>query len=664
MATESQLIEALRAADSAGNTEDAQAIAALIKQQRASVTPIAKKQKPQGEIPVTAGDVARSTLQGGTFGFSDELGAGIAAAAAKAAQAVGAIPGDETYMQIYSQMQKQVSDQQKAFGQAHPGIDIPAQLVGGLATGGGAMKGATTLPQIMGRGALTGAGYGAAYGAGTADQGLGNRAKGAAIGGTIGAVAGAALPVAMTATGRVGGSAIQKAKEALGSKAAAGVKDFAEAMTDDEAAAIVGEIAQRTGMSADDIAEKMGKLGEKATLADVDENFAYALHDAISRFSPAKGSVRKEYAERLLGEHSDTLRALSSNFDNYTADDVYSALEKSAKERSRIAGPLYEKAFKSGIPEDLSKNPVFGIPNVQDALKQANRMAALDTERVTRTAAGEMKTGKLNPVERIHYAKSILWDQAESLRRTGENSKARLIDGQRKEIDKVLNQIPEYAQARKIWSSSMEADNAAQIGKDIFKLNSREFSEALSSMNPHEREMAKMGALSSAAEKIEGVADNRSVSRKLIENESMRKKVEALFGSKKEIDSLMENADKWDAFRGTNRIISQQSKTRELTKAGEEINSIMDAVSQSAKQKVIELIKGERLTAQRANAVAKILSKEGMTKADIERLVAINRKLFMPGKTTESVTKLATREAIKPVQQMYSDKKSLNDYMR
>lgn len=608
-------------------------------------------------------DLTRSVLQGTTLGFSDEIGSAIASAAAKAAQSVGAIPGDATYMQIYEQIQKDVSDQQKRFAQDHPVIDVAAQVVGGLPVGGAAFKGAKTLPQIAKAGAKSGALMGAAYGAGTADQGLEERAKGGASGALVGGVVGAAVPVGIVGAGRVSSTAIQKAKQAFSQKAAKGVEDIAEAMTDDEATAIVGEIAQRTGLTSDDIAEKLGKLGPKATLADVDENFTYALHDAISRFSPAKGSTRKQYAERIIGEHADTLKSLSNNFDNYTADDVYKALENSAKERSRIAGPLYESAFKSAIPEDLSKNQVFGVENVQEALKQANRMAKLDTERVSRLNSGEMKAGKLNPVERLHYAKQILWDQAESLRRVGEKRKAQLIDGQRKEIDKVLNQIPEYSQARKIWSSSMEADNAAQVGRDIFKMNSREFSEALADMNPHEREMAKMGALSSASDKIEGIADRRSVSRKLVENEAMRKKVEALFGGKGEIDALTANADKWDTFRRTNNILSQQSRTREFSQANQEIQTIMDAVSQGAKEKVLALVRGERLTSQKASAVAKILSQEGLTKSDIQRIVEINRKIFSPSIGTQAASMAVTREAVKPLIQMQQQDR-LQNYMR
>jgi len=210
----------------------------------------------------------------------------------------------------------------------------------------------------------------------------------------------------------------------------------------------------------------------------------------------------------------------------------------------------------------------------------------------------------------------------------------------------------------------MDADNAAQTGKDIFKLNAREFDEALKGMNPHEIEMAKMGALSSASDKIEGIADRRSVARKLVENESMRKKVQALFGGKEQVEAITKNADKWDAFRRANNILSQQSRTREFSQANQEVNEIVNAMQSGLKEKALNMIMGERMNAERASAVAKLLSKEGITKPDIDRLVSINRKLFTPDKGTAAATMAVTRQATSPLIQMQEKSNNLNDYMR
>jgi hypothetical protein len=70
------------------------------------------------------------------------------------------------------------------------------------------------------------------------------------------------------------------------------------------------------------------------------------------------------------------------------------------------------------------------------------------------------------------------------------------------------------------------------------------------------------------------------------------------------------------------------------------------------------------MTATRAASVAKILSKEGLTKPDIDRLVALNRKMFQPSAGTQAATMAVTKQATTPIMQMTSEKRSLKDYAR
>jgi hypothetical protein len=660
MPTEAQLIDALRKADAANDTVAANRFAELIKQKRAEV--VAPTQPPMQPEQSMIGGTLRAAGQGMTLGFSDELGGAVGALAAKASGDTAPISD------IYADISGGIRADQKRFSAEHPIISTAAEVAGGLPVGGAMFKGAKTLPDIMKAGAKGGALFGGAYGAGTSEGDLVDRAKGATLGATVGGVTGGVVPLAMTGAGRISQAALGRAKIALSPESGKIAKDAAEAMTDDEAAAIVGEIAQRTGMTADDIANKLEKLGSKATLADVDENFAFTLHDAISRFSPAKGAVRSQYAERLLGEHADTIGTLSKQFDNYSADDVYSALEKSAESRRKIAGPMYDVAFAKEIPEGVLDNPKIKHNEViQKALTAGVKYAKSDPDRLatlTTEKGREFVQKPLMPMERWHYAKKALWDKEQSFRRAGNNEMANNIAKNRKLVDEVLNSSPEYASARKIWSSSLEADNAATVGRDIFKMPAREFEMAIKDMNPHELEMAKMGALSQASEKIEGVADKRSVARKLVENEAMRKKVSALFGGEKQVDALMKNADTWDTFRRTNNLLSQQSKTREFTQANQEITSIMDAVTSGVKEKMMRIITGERMNAERAASVAKILSKEGLTRDEIQRLVQLNKKMFQPGTVTKATQRATSIEATKPIIGMMSEKQTLNDYMQ
>jgi hypothetical protein len=216
----------------------------------------------------------------------------------------------------------------------------------------------------------------------------------------------------------------------------------------------------------------------------------------------------------------------------------------------------------------------------------------------------------------------------------------------RKLMDEVLNSSPEYAEARKIWSSSLEADAAGEIGQDIMKIPAREFKQTIADMNQAELERVKMGVMNTLTTKIEGTADKRSVARGIVERADMREKLKAVFGGEKEVDALMKNADKWDAFRQTYQKIAGGSPTKERLQEGTEITRLVEAVKGPMKQKMLDMLTGERLDSQRAASVAQILSKEGLSKADIERLLVINRKMFTPGKGTEALTKAATMPAV------------------
>ena len=625
------------------------------------------KQPPVEDI--NARNVARSVAQGATFGFSDEIGAGVRSL----------IPdnNDLSFSERYRANKGEIEGQQKRFERQHPVASTVGELAGGALTGGvglaksGAATAARQAPgllKIAGQGAAIGAGTGAAYGAGKAQEG--ETLEGAAIGGTTGALVGGTLSPAMAILGRTAPSIIKRTKDLFRAPNPATEKivgkvtdDIADALTDEEAAAMIGEIAKRGGMTPEYINGQLEKFGSKATLADVDKNFAELLHDSISRFSPAKGAVAKQYTERLFQEHGDVLTSLSKQFNNHTADDIYNALENSARQRTKLAKPLYEEAFSSGFNIDLSKNPVFKIKNVQDKMKLANQMALNDVDRVVTNKAGE-NVAKVNPVERLHYTKQMLWDEAESLRRSGATRQAAIVDGQRKAIDEALNTVEPYAKARKIWSSSKEADEAGVIGQDFMKMNAREFKRAIDGMNPHEIERVKMGMIDTMSTKIEKTADKTSVARRIIENEDTRKKMLTVFKGDKEIKELEKNAEKWDLFRQTNRTLTQRSATKEGIQAGKEIDDIAGFFKGSISDKVLAALKGDRLTSERANMIANILRKEGLTKPDIERLFSLNKKIFSPGRGTAGAQTAITSQVAPGISNVFSEKKTLNDYMR
>lgn len=180
MPTEEQLKTALINADKAGDTVAAKKLANALKRMR--VEPV--------ESPKTndsyALNTAREGLQGMTFGFSDELGAGMAALAAS-------MTSDATFNDAYKDIVGSIRQEQNAFREENPKTAFAAQMAGGLASGVGglaklgAKEGAKVGARVL-QNAAVGAGEGALAGAGFSDE---NKLKGAAQGAAIGSLAGA-----------------------------------------------------------------------------------------------------------------------------------------------------------------------------------------------------------------------------------------------------------------------------------------------------------------------------------------------------------------------------------------------------------------------------------------------------------------------------------------
>jgi hypothetical protein len=118
--------------------------------------------------------------QGMTFGFSDEIAAGMASG--------GGLWGD--YDEELAAERARMAENKELAG----GYELGGQIAGGLATGGGLMKSGVTMlakkPTVL-KAAAEGALYGGIYGAGAADRG--ERLEGAGKGALFGGAGGAAF---------------------------------------------------------------------------------------------------------------------------------------------------------------------------------------------------------------------------------------------------------------------------------------------------------------------------------------------------------------------------------------------------------------------------------------------------------------------------------------
>lgn len=144
-----------------------------------------------------AADYGRAAAQGLTFGFADEIEAGVRAA----------LDSDADYADVVAEVRNQINDFRDrnpgaAFGVEIAGSVLPviaAQFIPGLgqsATAGRIVQLASGISKIkspVAKAALISGGQGALYGAGTGEGGIAERAKSAAIAGSLSAVGGAGM---------------------------------------------------------------------------------------------------------------------------------------------------------------------------------------------------------------------------------------------------------------------------------------------------------------------------------------------------------------------------------------------------------------------------------------------------------------------------------------
>jgi len=284
--------------------------------------------------------------------------------------------------------------------------------VGLAAPGAGYVRGANSLAQATVRSAQVGAGLGALYGAGSAQDGLGNRAKGAAVGGASGAVLGAALPAAVGAVRAIPGAARR-----AGSAAVATGQQVAQNFGHEVPEAAVTPQAQKRAL--DYVADLAAKakvtpeqmeahpglaVGEPVTTAEALGRTGVAQATALARRTGTTGDIadgmftnRAEGApDRLLG-HLSSVAKVTPEGAQGGIDAIVDAGRKRAK-------PLFDAALASPDPvwnpdlADLVKNrPVIrkAIGHVIDDLKNAGKdPTALEAILKTETAPRQVQPGR------------------------------------------------------------------------------------------------------------------------------------------------------------------------------------------------------------------------------------------------------------------------------
>lgn len=574
-------------------------------------------------------DPVRAALQGATFGFADEIGSAVLAPFAAAAT-------DTSPIDAYKEMQAQMSQEQKAYAQDNSVTAGLLELAGGVATGG--LTGAKALPgllsrlpastigRVIGTSALGGA-QGAVYGAGAAEQG--ERLEGAKTGGLIGAVAAPVAGIALEVAGNVLGAGAKW----VGNKLAGTPRADAER-------AIRG-IAERAGLSADDLLDAYRRLGPEAVIADTDESMRRLARAAADEAGgPVIRQARGLLEPRQMGASGRVAETLQDTL-GIQADDfktMISALKASQKAK---ADPLYAQARAEGNSALAQMRDDFMQAN-PDAkgwawLGLGDRPSLESAIRVGVKSAKDMgEDPGDNLLSILDAAKQGLDRKIEAYITKGQNKSARPLIKLKNDLLTLLDDVsPSYRAARDAFAGDAALLDAAKKGRMFFELDPEDLRDISQAMSLSEREMLRRGAVKAIVDKLDDMSLTHDPS-KIINKKSLLDRYESIFDSLDQAKRFINAALSEKEFARTRQVVTGGSPTSTYMKGSEGLD---DAIQPQA---LLAFLSGQPA----AGALAMARDVLGRKNLDPETLGEIGKILFTKGVPESEIRRILTQPPI------------------
>lgn len=533
--------------------------------------------KPEMGWGEYADNLVRQVANGVTFGFADEIAAGLGAATG-----IGGKFGD------YEGNLAAQRGQDKAFEEQYPVAATTAQVGGGIvgALGAGklvgaagrAIQGADAAPQIV-KNAVTaaqnapqlakyaggGAAAGGLSGAGFADGDLEDRAIGAATGGVIGGALGTALPVAVSGVGKLVGAATRPVTDRIG-QGPARVADRK-----------VAQAFERDGKTVDEVSARLRTLGPEATIADAaGENTAGLLETVANQPGTGRQMAQRVLQQRQKGAggriQDSAARELGDGGFYQTLDDLNLA-------RKEAAAPLYEQAYAknfvwSDTLEDLSKRPAF-----KKAMGKALNIASeegIDPNALglAFNEAGDVVFKSTPSMRTLDFVKRGLDDVVEEFRNDlgilKLNDAGRAINGTRAAFVRELRDLnPAYSEALDAWSGPTQLMDAMAKGRNFSKPDAEITEKIVGALSPAEKEAFLLGVRRGIDDMVDSTGRTSDATRKLLGTPKMSKALQAAFPDTASYRRFAADLLREQKFNQTrNTVLSNSATARRL--AGQE----------------------------------------------------------------------------------------------
>lgn len=581
-----------------------------------------RKEKRSAEQPAAEGsawyDAPRAALQGASFGFSDEILA--AAAAIPAAIATGTSP-----LEAYRDMQSAMSSEQKAYAEKNPVKAGLLELGGGLLTGGA--TGLKALPGLLQKvskpvaSMALGGVQGGLYGAGIAESG--DTLKEAAKGAGIGMVAAPVL-----------GYAAEKAGDAVGALAKWAANKLAGTpRTDAERA--VRQMAERAGLSADEVIDRFRRLGPEAVLADTDETMRRAARAAADQVGPVANQARGLLDARQMGASGRLSETLQDAL-GVDAGDFKTMIEQLKRTQAVKADPLYARAREEGSAalSAMRDDYLAANPNATgwEWLGLGDRPSLASAIRAgVKAAKDEGKDPGDNLMSILDAAKQGLDSKIERFITSGQKKSARPLLKLKSDLLEVLDSVsPSYRQARDTFAGDAALLDAAKKGRMFFKLDAEDLADLSQGMSQSEREMFRRGAAKEIVQKLDDMALTHDPS-KIVNKKSLLDRYNAIFDAPDQAETFIRQALSEREFARTRQIVTGGSQTSTNIQAGQGLNEAVQPEAlvsflsgqpaAGALAMARELLSRKKLDPEMLGQIGNILLTKGIPESEIRRIL-------------------------------------------
>jgi len=207
--------------------------------------------------------------------------------------------------------------------------------------------------------------------------------------------------------------------------------------------------------------------------------------------------------------------------------------------------------------------------------------------------------------------------------RSGENNTASRLTAIKKHlIDELDSQVPQYGQARKIWSDDSGRLNALDAGLNIFKKNTRDVSlKEFKSMPDDQKELFRLGAARAIKKVIDQTSDTMTgepgsrIFSTIFGDKETRQVLKQVFPDEASYNEFAKRMRSEKTFReNSNRAIRNSATARReaqhASDTGGAIADAIDAVDSPARVaiKIIRRVKPKRSDPATDKRIAEILT--------------------------------------------------------